>query len=164
MLRMLAKLRDERRFGLYCVLVGIAAGVVSLSTGHVVWFMIEEFADQPELVPYRTFEAQGLVLYLYALVLAPLIETVIYRWILALLTRYARLWLALIGASVLAGGAHGPYIETFVAVTPAFLLYAIAWHHWREVSSRQSYWAPAIAHAIANALILAVVYGYRLAH
>ncbi len=154
--RRLASLRDQGRFGAYCLLAGTLAFGISVTLGALTEIFIYAFALQPEAVPRRNLDPNEKWLVFGVVVFAPLLETVLYRWVLSILARWMSLPLALSSASVLAGSAHGPYPSTFVAVSGAFGLYALAWHHWRQVSPRKSYWAPAIAHAISNGILVGI--------
>jgi membrane protease YdiL (CAAX protease family) len=154
----LISLRNKGHFLSYCLLTGAVAFCASLTMGTVSSLSLSALASHPEAIPRRVRELDQPGLLINVIVFAPLVETLLYQWLLILLTRYSRLPIAMACASVLAGAAHGPYPNTFAATSAAFLLYAVAWHHWRSVSYQRSYWAPAIAHAISNALIMVVAF------
>jgi membrane protease YdiL (CAAX protease family) len=151
----LRSLRDQNRFALYCLLAGAAAFLAAASSSGLALLSLHWIAEQPDAIPRRDLPVTQPFFWLLAGLVAPLLETLIYRWLLTLLTRHLRLPLALGLASLLAGAAHGPYPVAFFATSASFFVYALAWHHWRHVSSRKSYWAPATAHAISNSLIVA---------
>lgn len=153
---MLFALRKANKFALYCTVAGCMAFVVSVALGGLVDLTVYAFAAHPDLVPQRNLDPTDPGLIVSAVVLAPLIETVVYRWLLQFLTKFARLKLALFLACLLAGIAHGPYLSTFAATSGAFFVYALAWHQWRSGGAERSYWAPALAHSVANSLLLGV--------
>jgi len=152
----LRRLAAEQKFVRYCALHFASTLGITLLLAGVGELVAEVFAPNPESVPRRNLSTTE-PLFLFSIVIfAPLIETVLYRWLLTFLVARARLQVALPTAAVVAGALHGPYPITFIAVTGSFLMYALAWNHWREVSSRRSFWAPAISHSLVNGSLYAI--------
>jgi hypothetical protein len=149
----LRDLRDQNRFGLYCALAGATAFGAAAGVGSIASISLDWIAAQPEAIPRRNLPVSEPSFWVMAILIAPPIETMVFRWLLAILTSYLRLPLALGFASLLAGAAHGPYPIAFLATSSSFFVYAVAWHHWKNVSTRKSYWAPATAHIISNSLV-----------
>jgi hypothetical protein len=152
----LRRLADEQKFVRYCALHFASTLGLTLLVGGVGELVAGVFASSPESVPRRNVSTTE-PLFLFSIVIfAPLVETVVYRWLLIFLVARARPQVALPTAAIVAGALHGPYPITFIAVTGSFLMYALAWHHWREVSSRKSFWAPAISHSSVNGALYAI--------
>lgn len=135
-----------------CALAFLTTMAVSIAWGLVVSGLV----STPEAIPRRSLDPNEPLLLFSIVVFAPLVETLIYRWLLMLLTAHARPVIAVVAAAVVAGALHGAYPLTFIPVTASFMLYGLYWYHWQSRSKAKAYWAPALAHSFANAALYGV--------
>jgi hypothetical protein len=111
------------------------------------------FGEDASLYPFPVRRLEpGPVLNVSAILVAPLIETLLLIGTLKLLSFASkRRTFVLSAAAVLSGAAHGPYPLTFVATSISFFVFGSCYIAWRRTSFWRGFLAAALPHALTNA-------------